>query len=62
MGKRKSTFKAYTIFSRHTNEKVATIKATRIEYDFTRDICTFFFGRIAIGEINLNTHYVYNFK
>lgn len=62
MGKRKSTFKPYTIFSRGTNEKVATIKATRIEFDFIRDICKFFFGRIVIGEINLNTHYVYIFK
>lgn len=62
LGNKKSNFKSYGIFSRLTNDRVATINATKIEYDFLNNICIFYFAHIVIGQINLDTHYVYAFK
>lgn len=62
MGNKKSNFKSYGIFSRFTNDRVGVINATKIEYDFHNNICTFYFAHIVIAKVNTETHYVFEFK
>ena len=51
--------KSYGIFNRKTNERVAVISATKTEWDFLKNTCTFYFAKVVIAKISIDTHYVY---